>query len=176
MSGEEPRPPRSGVEVAREALAAARAAAARARAASPAPGPARASARRRSAGARSGAGPDDRDPQPLRRTLDRLLAERGWEVDLAVGGVLGRWAVIVGPDVAAHCRPESFTDGTLTVTADTTAWATQVRWLAPTLLRRLAEEVGPDVVTRIRVQGPSAPSWSRGRLRAKGRGPRDTYG
>ena len=42
---------------------------------------------------------------------------------------------------------------------------------------RLAEEVGEGTVAELRVVGPGAPSWSRGRRRVQdGRGPRDTYG
>src|SRR2546421_462343 len=44
---------------------------------------------------RSGARPDDRDPQPLGRSIQRLLAERGWETDAAVAGAMGRWSEIV---------------------------------------------------------------------------------
>ena len=60
--------------------------------------------------------------------------------------------------------------------ADSTAWATQVRLLAPTLLRRLAEELGEGVVERVAVGGPVGPSWRKGLRRVPGRGPRDTYG
>jgi predicted nucleic acid-binding Zn ribbon protein len=62
------------------------------------------------------------------------------------------------------------------VAADSTAWATQLRLLAPSLVRRLAEDLGGETVRRVTVQGPSAPSWKRGKLRVRGRGPRDTYG
>ena len=109
--------------------------------------------------------------------VDRLVTERGWDDDVAVGGVVGRWAEVVGDDIAGHCRPQAFTDGVLTVQADSTAWATQVRLLVPTLLRRLGEAVGDGVVTKVVVQGPSAPSWRRGPRVAPGsQGPRDTYG
>ncbi|GMA87053.1 hypothetical protein GCM10025868_23030 [Angustibacter aerolatus] len=57
-----------------------------------------------------------------------------------MGGVIGRWAQVVGIEVAAHSTPESFEEGVLVVRADSTAWATRLRLLAPTLLRRLAEE------------------------------------
>jgi predicted nucleic acid-binding Zn ribbon protein len=71
----------------------------------------------------------------------------------------------------------SFDDGVLTVRAESTAWATQVRLLAPTLLRRLAEEVGKGTVTKVVVHGPNTPTWRRGPRIAPGRqGPRDTYG
>lgn len=126
---------------------------------------------------RSGASPDARDPQSLARLVDGLVAERGWQTSLSVGAVLGRWSEIVGPDVAAHCSPEAFTDGVLSLRADSTAWATQVRLLSAALLRRLAEETGEGTVTKVVVRGPSAPSWKRGPRRAPGSvGPRDTYG
>lgn len=133
--------------------------------------------RRRVAGeSRSGARADDRDPQPFGTGIERLVADRGWDVDVAVGGVMGRWPRVVGDTVAEHCTPETFTDGVLTVRADSTAWATQVRLLVPTMLRRLAEELGEGVVQQLQVRGPAAPSWRRGSRAVRGRGPRDTYG
>jgi len=126
---------------------------------------------------RSGARADARDPQTLGSTLGRLVAERGWETPVAVGGVIGRWDAVVGPDIAGHCAPVSFDEGVLTVRAESTAWATQVRLLVPSLMRRLAEEVGEDTVTKVVVHGPTAPSWRRGLRVAPGsQGPRDTYG
>ena len=133
--------------------------------------------RPRDDGSRSGARPDARDPQTVGAALDRLVAERGWQEAVAVGGVIGRWDAVVGAEIAAHCRPETFEDGVLTVRADSTAWATQVRLLTAGLLRRLAEEVGEGTVTKVVVRGPSAPSWRRGPRVAPGsQGPRDTYG
>jgi predicted nucleic acid-binding Zn ribbon protein len=89
---------------------------------------------------------------------------------------MGRWPAIVGPQIAEHSTPVSFADGELVVAAATTAWATQLRMLAPTLVRQLAAELGDGTVHKVTVLGPSAPSWKRGALRIKGRGPRDTYG
>ncbi|MEQ7010368.1 DciA family protein [Actinopolymorpha sp. B17G11] len=126
---------------------------------------------------RSGAAPDDRDPQLLDNTIDRLVNDRGWATDVAVAGAIARWDQIVGPDVAAHCRAERYADTELTVRADSTAWATQVRLLAPSLVKRLNEELGDNTVSRVTVLGPTAPSWRRGpRSVRDGRGPRDTYG
>lgn len=126
---------------------------------------------------RSGAGPDARDPQPVGGMIDRLVAERGWGRTVAVGSVIGRWPVVVGPDLAEHCTPETFEDGVLTVRADSTAWATQIKLLLPTVQRRLDEEIGKGTVEKIVVRGPGGPSWRRGPLVAPGsNGPRDTYG
>lgn len=124
----------------------------------------------------SGSGRDGRDPALLGDQLDRLMAERGWQVDVAAGSVMGRWPQIVGADVAEHVVPVSFEAGVLTLRADSTAWATQLRLLASTLLARIDEEVAAGTVTELKVTGPSAPSWSKGLRRAQGPGPRDTYG
>ncbi len=124
----------------------------------------------------SGPRPDDRDPQTLDRALGRFVAEHGWETELRVHGVFSRWSAIVGQEIAEHVQPEAFADGRLVVRADSTAWATQMRLLAADLLRRLNEVLGDGTVEIIDVHGPNAPSWARGRLRVKGRGPRDTYG
>lgn len=125
----------------------------------------------------SGAHPDDRDPQLVAASLQRLVAEQGWSTDLAVHALFGRWDTIVGASVAEHCRPRKFADTELVVAADSTAWATQMRLLAPTVVRRLNEELGHGTVTRVIVEGPRAPSWQRGRRSVRdGRGPRDTYG
>ncbi len=125
----------------------------------------------------SGAHPDARDPARVGAVVDRLVAESGWAADIAVHGVFGRWESIVGVEVAAHCTPQSYRDGLVSVLTDSTAWATQLRLLAPTVVRRLNEELGNGTVLRIDVEGPQAPSWRRGRRSVKGsRGPRDTYG
>ena len=117
-----------------------------------------------------------RDPSLLGDQMDRLLLDRGWNVDVAVGAVMGRWADIVGSNVAEHCTPVTFSDGVLTVRADSTAWTTQMRLMSSSILGRLETEVGKDTVTELRVQGPSAPSWNRGPRKSTGPGPRDTYG
>ena len=99
--------------------------------------------------------PRREDPQPLNAALGGLLSARGWRQQAAMGAVFGNWPEIVGREVAAHTRPESFDDGELTVTADSDAWATQVRYLAPKVLARLAEELGAGTVRHLRVHGPS---------------------
>jgi predicted nucleic acid-binding Zn ribbon protein len=119
---------------------------------------------------------DGRDPALLGDQMDRLLVDRGWNVDVAVGAVMGRWPAIVGAEVAAHCRPVTFNVGTLTVRADSTGWATQLRLMSSSILGRLETEVGKGTVTELRVQGPSAPSWNHGPRKSTGPGPRDTYG
>lgn len=134
---------------------------------------------RRGSGPRSGAGRDGRDPLSLGAAVRGLITERGWEVPAAVGGVMGRWPQLVGPEVAQHCEPEHYDEAerVLTVRCDSTAWATQLRLLAPRLVARLNEDLGQGTVVLLKVRGPQAPNTQRGRLRAPGsKGPGDTYG
>ncbi|MFG1666034.1 DUF721 domain-containing protein [Streptomyces sp. Y7] len=134
---------------------------------------------RRGGGLRSGARADGRDPMALGSAINRLITERGWETPAAVGGVMGRWPQIVGDDVAKHCVPEKYDEDerVLVVRCDSTAWATNLRLLAPTLVARLNEDLGHGAVKVLKVQGPGGPPRRYGPLRAPGStGPGDTYG
>lgn len=173
MSADPPVPPNqdenTGIDLARSALAEARASA---RERMGKPGATR--SRRTARAARPG---EARDPATFGDALAGLISERGWEVPVAVGDAMDRWAEIVGADIAAHAEPLSFDEGVLAVQASSTAWATQLRLLAPDIVRRLNTELGHGTVLRIDVKAPSGPSWRKGRLRVQdGRGPRDTYG
>ena len=134
-----------------------------------APGPQRPSGRTAEGARRPRRGGRTRreDPQPLSTALDGLLGDQGWRTAAAIGSVFGRWDQLVGPDVAAHTRPERFHYGELVVIADSAAWATQVRLLTSAVLRRLNEELGHGTVTRVVVQGP-APPRRMGPLRVRG--------
>jgi len=178
--GAGPAPPRDtprGADLARSALEAARVSAR-------ASGRGRSAVRRVPGGGRgvrrrrgwSGPGADDRDPQPLGRLASGLVNDRGWGDRIAGATVFGRWAQLVGEEIAEHATPVSLRQGELLVQASSTAWATQLRLLQRQLLGRIASGVGRGVVTKLRVQGPAGPSWKHGIRTVRGRGPRDTYG
>ncbi|MFF3390790.1 DUF721 domain-containing protein [Streptomyces sp. NPDC002669] len=174
--GEKSVPEPSGVDLARVALRAAKEQA-RARGAAAQ----QRKQARRGGGLRSGARADGRDPLPLGAAINRLITERGWETPAAVGGVMGRWPQIVGEDLAKHCVPlrydEEPDERVLTVQCDSTAWATQLRLLAPQLVARLNADLGHGTVRMIKVLGPGGPQRRFGPLRAPGStGPGDTYG
>lgn len=119
---------------------------------------------------------DGRDPQEIGNLFGKIVRDRGWSAPVAVGSVLSRWNELVGPQISEHCTPESFEDSTVIVRCDSTTWATQIRLLSHELLKHFDRELGPGVITVIRVLGPTAPSWRHGGRSVKGRGPRDTYG
>ncbi|UGT40489.1 DUF721 family protein [Nocardia yamanashiensis] len=168
-----------GVDLARRALEEARAAA---RAAGKSVGQGRASPRKggvralRRRSGWSGAHPDERDPQSLSSLTMKQAKGRGWSGKVAEGTVFGRWAAVVGEDIASHAQPISLENGILSVQAESTAWATQLRMFQSQILAKIAAAVGNGVVTQLRINGPTAPSWRKGERHIKGRGPRDTYG
>jgi predicted nucleic acid-binding Zn ribbon protein len=131
---------------------------------------------------RSGAGPDERDPAMLSGLIERLIINKGWDLQVATGKLQGQWGLIVGHDIASHVTIESFNldpsgqSGNLILRAQTSAWATQIRLLLPTISARLGQEIGQGRISEIKVLGPTAPSWKHGQRSVKGRGPRDTYG
>ena len=91
--------------------------------------------------------------------------------------MFGRLGADRRPRPGHHTKPESLIDGELTVTADSTAWATQLRLLAAQLVRRLNVELGDGAVRRVKVRGPASAQRRPGEWRVRGgRWPRDTYG
>src|SRR5437667_10133467 len=78
----------------------------------------------------SGPGPDPRDPQPFGAVLAKLVKARGWEKPAAEATVFGDWTKVVGQEISSHCRPVKLENGELTIEAESTAWATQLRLLA----------------------------------------------
>ncbi|MEV0946985.1 DUF721 family protein [Rhodococcus sp. NPDC049939] len=174
---EAPEPEVKGIDLARRALEEARAAA---KASGKSVGQGRRSGvrslRARARRGWSGPGPDDRDPQPLGALTSSLAKQRGWSPKVSEGAVLGRWAQVVGEDIAAHAEPTGLRDGILSISAESTAWATQLRMMQSQILAKIAASVGHGVVKSLRVTGPTAPSWRKGERHIRGRGPRDTYG
>ncbi|WP_353649403.1 DciA family protein [Nakamurella sp. A5-74] len=166
-----------GADLAREALAAARAKNAanrkdRATLIQRNGGSARSLRRRRW----SGSGADPRDPQTLGSALQKFVQASGAGADLVKAQLFARWAEIVGPGIADHCEPSQFVDRVVTVQCTSTAWAAQIRLMAPQVVRTINEALGHGTVTRVHAIGPTAPSWKFGPRHVSGRGPRDTYG
>ena len=121
--------------------------------------------------------PNRDEPSALGDMLGELVENQGWTEKLASQRVFTDWPKIVGAEVAQHSEVIAFEDGEVEVRTDSTAWATQLRMLAPRIVAKLNEEFGDGSVLRIVVRGPQAPSWKKGLRSVKGaRGPRDTYG
>ncbi|MDH6182359.1 putative nucleic acid-binding Zn ribbon protein [Microbacteriaceae bacterium SG_E_30_P1] len=119
---------------------------------------------------------DDRDPHGISDVLDGLTTKMGWTSPLARSELLASWSEIVGDEIAAHTSPTSIENGVLTVSCDSTAWATQLRLMRSTVTTTIASRYPDAGVESVRFEGPGVPSWKRGPRSIPGRGPRDTYG
>lgn len=137
--------------------------------------PVRSTVRRRKGGW-TAAGADHWDPQSLGSLISKVAKKQGWDDQVVFGRMQTRWPEIIGEGNAAHVVPEKLEDGVLYCRASSTAWATQMRLYQKQTLQNIAKAFGPNIVRRMRINGPAAPSWRKGPLHVKGRGPRDTYG
>ena len=116
------------------------------------------------------------EPISVSDALGELIRQQGWEGRLDAQRVFSDWESIVGPEVARHSTVVGFAEAVVHVQTDSTAWAKELRLLAPRIVARLNDTLGDGTVLRIDVRGPEAPSWKSGPWSVKGRGPRDTYG
>ncbi|HVF04439.1 MAG TPA: DciA family protein [Frankiaceae bacterium] len=172
MSGDEP--DRGGPDLARHLLDQAKARARRL----PTEDERRAAAEARAAKRREGGKRAKADPQSFGAAIEAFLKVRGWQNESRVHAVLARWPEIAGPEIADHCTPVSLREGELVLTAESTAWATQLRLMARQVADRVNADLGATVVKSVRVNGPSSARARRpGEWRVRGgRGDRDTYG
>ena len=85
------------------------------------------------------------DPVPITRSLDAIMKSLRGTDRIQVGGVFGKWDVAVGPQIATHVRPIKLDHGALLVEADSASWATQVKFLADTIITRLRDEARVEV-------------------------------
>ncbi|MDR2565479.1 MAG: DUF721 domain-containing protein [Bifidobacteriaceae bacterium] len=99
---------------------------------------------------------NSRDPKTAGELVDELIAVEGWQTDASAGLLLADWPRIVGPQVAAHCQVVGLEEGKLTVKADSSPWATEIRLLIPQLRAAIDKHVGPGLVTQVEVLGPEA--------------------
>ena len=117
------------------------------------------------------------DPTLISNVLNDLIAQRDWNSGLAEGTLFATWPQVVGLEISEHTTPLSLLDGRLLVQCSSTAWATQLNLVGPSLLERIRSSAPGALVESLDFIGPQAPSWKRGlRAISNGRGPRDTYG
>ncbi|MFJ5680255.1 DciA family protein [Streptomyces sp. NPDC093097] len=138
----------SGVDLARVALHAARENAKKHRGDSAAP-----RTRRKGAAVRRG---DGRDPQGFGAVLQRLMADRAWDLPAAGGSLLDRWpdiAAAIAPQLPHHVAAVAFhaETGQLELQPTSPAYATQLRLITPRIITAANQETGTTTVRRVRV-------------------------
>jgi len=95
---------------------------------------------------------DPPEPRSIKASLDKVARGLGGPDATSLSGLFGRWAELVGPQLAAHARPLSLTSGVLVVAVTEPGWATQLTYLESELLGRFREALGDGVVDRVEVR------------------------
>jgi predicted nucleic acid-binding Zn ribbon protein len=103
-------------------------------------------------------------PHRIGSVLEGLLESGPWPGGLALGELARRWHEVVGEPLDRQTAPSRLEAGVLSVRAATSAWAAQVRFLAPQVAANANEVLGRDAVrdVRIFVEHPAQPGSERG--------------
>ena len=92
-----------------------------------------------------------RDPEGMRDLVAKAVTSLGLGELAAAGRLFRSWEDIVGPEVAARSQPLSLREGVLRIQTDSPAWAAEVRYLAPELLRRANAALGRELARELKV-------------------------
>ncbi|MCI1219719.1 MAG: DUF721 domain-containing protein [Bifidobacterium sp.] len=111
-------------------------------------------------------GKPGRDPDRLAGVLSVLADRGGWVPNLKIAQLRNHWDQVVGQAVAQHSQVVGFEDGVLTIRTESTVWATQLTYLMPQLSATIRKRLQGLDIREIRVTGPRADSFGRGRMGA----------
>jgi predicted nucleic acid-binding Zn ribbon protein len=100
---------------------------------------------------RGGASSRRADPAPVSAILGDLVAERGWQRNLALGRLKAAWAEVVGPQVAARSEPLKLDSGRLTIGVEAGAWAAELALMGGQIAESAAHFLGPDLVGEVAI-------------------------
>lgn len=92
-----------------------------------------------------------RDPERIGSAVDRVARRLGAPTAHALSGLFNRWDELVGVSIAAHARPVSLKNGRLRVEVDSSAWATELKYMTAELVARCCAELGDGAVKQIDV-------------------------
>ena len=87
----------------------------------------------------------------LSEPVARLLGRPGWAERMGAAQVASRWTEIVGADLAQHCEPVRTAGRVLTVRAESSAWATQLRYFTTHIAEQVDAVLGAGSVTEVRI-------------------------
>ena len=90
-------------------------------------------------------------PLPVGEALDQVVRRRGWDERLRGAAAWARWEEIVGTDMARRCEPVRLAGGVLVVRAESSVWATQLRYLIPQLQANAIEVLGTGAVRSVHI-------------------------
>jgi predicted nucleic acid-binding Zn ribbon protein len=90
--------------------------------------------------------------QSVGELVGQVLGDLGLD-GVALAHRIGvHWEEIVGPQVAAHCRPLGIRGQVLELEVDSPVWSQQLQLRKPELLAKLEEHLGSDAPRELRFQ------------------------
>jgi predicted nucleic acid-binding Zn ribbon protein len=97
--------------------------------------------------------PRPRDPAKVDDgRISRVLSDLGYDPNAPGLRLLRVWASAVPADVAQHCEPTDWKQGTLELTVATPVWAQQIALRKPEILAGLRAALGPSAPTDLRTR------------------------
>ena len=97
----------------------------------------------------------NRDPQLIGDALTEFVDNVGWQQPKALAQLHTKFADVVGAETAAHLVIEKFEHNELILRADSTSWATQLKYLTPVLMEKL-QQAAPELgITSVKVLPPT---------------------
>lgn len=90
------------------------------------------------------------EPVRIAGTLNAVA--RGWGIEspAETARIFASWEQIVGPEIAARCRPTSLKGGVLRVRTESAVWAAEFRYLSADVVRRINAELGKQIVKEVK--------------------------
>jgi len=90
------------------------------------------------------------EPTRIGGTLSALAHGWGMEHPAETARLFASWEQIVGPEVAARCRPTSLKGGVLKVRTESAVWASEFRYLSADVIARINSELGKPVIREVK--------------------------
>jgi len=97
-----------------------------------------------------------RDPQLIGDALTEFVDNVGWQQPKALANLHSQFEHVVGAETAAHLVIERFENKELILRADSTSWATQLKYLTPVLLEKLQAAAPELSIKSVKVLPPAA--------------------
>jgi predicted nucleic acid-binding Zn ribbon protein len=95
---------------------------------------------------------DAPEPRPVKDFLPALAKSLGAPRPSLLSAVFDRWEEIVGEPIAAHAWPLRIHEGVLRIGVDQPPWATQLTFLGPDLLRKIAAATGEAGIDKVEIK------------------------
>lgn len=83
-------------------------------------------------------------PEKIGGLVAQVLEDLGAGEGARVLRIAERWERAVGPEIAAHCRPDRFRGPVLETVVDASVWCQQLQMQSPAILEALRAEFGDD--------------------------------